>query len=254
MIKRLVFTAWAAGVVVATAWAGSSPAVDFPAKATYLFFIQGTPAGRSDIECAAEGGAYVFRSTSNVFRGEFADTMFCRTEFDKKTLRPRLFQYKGVVSSEKVSGTIRVEGDSAFSRTETGGNPFSVRVGWVEPKLLFQNFVPEHLVVLSRFLTASDALVRRFTILFPADMMFVPGVGEVASELELATRPSPTICKKFGIAFQSSLPFFMYVDLKRDIPVYMDFPGVQTEMFLQSAFGDHPATKYAPPPAPGVQR
>jgi len=254
MIKRLAFTAWAAGLVVATAWAGSSPAVDFPVKATYLFFIQGIPAGRSDIECSAEGGAYVFRSTSRVTHGEFADTLSCRSAFDKKTLRPRSFEYKGVLAGQAVTGTIRVEGDSAFSRTETGANSFSVRVGWTEPTLVFQSFVPEHLVVLSRFLTASDALVRRFNILFPVDMMFTTAIGEVASELELATGSSTTICKKFGLAIQGSLPFYVFVDKKKNLPVYMDFPGVQTEMFLQSAFGDHPTTKYTPPPSPGVQK
>jgi hypothetical protein len=254
MLKRLAFTSWTAGVGIAIAWAGSFGAAEFPAKATYLFFVQGTPAGKSEIECVQKDGAYVFSSTSSVVHGEFAETLSCRTEFDQKTLRPRLFQYKGVLSGESLSGTIRVDGDSAFSDVKTGANSFSVRVRWTDPTLVFQNYVPEHLVVLAHHLAASETLAQRFTILFPSDMMFVPGAAEVASEVELATRPSPAVCRKFVVAFQSSLPFYLYVDRKRNLPVYMDFPGVQTEMFLQSAFGDHPGTKYTPPKEPGTAR
>lgn len=235
-------------LVLAALWlaCGTAFSAGFPAKATYLFFIKGVPAGRSDIECTTEGGAYVFRSTSKVTIGQITDSLTCRTEFDQKTLRPRLFQYKGVLSGEQASGTIRIDADSAVSSTVKAGYPLSARLKWTDPTLIFQNFTPEHLVVLSRFLTASDAITRRFTVLFPADMMFVPTVSEVASELEIPTRPVPSICKKFGISIQSSFPFYMYVDPKQSLPVYMDFLGVQTEMFLQSAFGDHPPTKYAP--------
>jgi hypothetical protein len=256
MLRRFALTSTlcAAGLAVAASATGGARTTDFPAKATYLFFIQGAPAGRSDIECTAEGGAYVFRSTSKVTNGESTDTLSCRTEFDQKTLRPRLFEYTGRLSGESASGTIRVEGDSAFSRTETAGNPFSARLKWTEPTLIFQNFVPEHLLVVSRFLAASKVLAGRFTIMFPADMMFVPGAYEVASEVELPTKPAPSICKKFGIAIQSSFPFYMYVDQKRSLPVYMEFPGVQTEMFLQSAFGDSPRPKFNRPAAPAAQQ
>ena len=120
--------------------------------------------------------------------------------------------------------------------------------------MIFQNFVPEHLIVVSRFSPPRRRLAGRFTILFPADMMFVPGAYEVASELELPTRPTPSICKKFGIALESSFPFYMYVEKKSSLPVYMEFPGVQTEMFLQSAFGDNPQPKFSRPAAPADQQ
>lgn len=249
-MRRIVLCASAALLLAC----GTAFSAEFPAKATYLFFIQGAYAGRSEIKCIQADGAYVFGSTSNVVHGEFSETLSCRTEFDKKTLRPRLFQYKGVLSGDSLSGTIRVDGDSAFSNLKIGANSFAVRVPWADPKLFFQNYVPEHLIVLAHHLAASEALAQRFTILFPSDMMFVPGAAEVASEVELATRPSPVVCKKILVAFQSSLPFYLYVDRKRNLPVYMDFPGVQTEMFLQSAYGDHPGTKYAPPEDPGTQR
>ena len=249
-MRRIVLFASAALLVACR----TTFSAEFPAKATYLFYVQGVPAGKSEIECVQKDGVYVFSSTSNVVHGEFAETLSCRTEFDQKTLRPRLFQYKGVLSGDSLSGTIRVDGDSAFSDLKIGANSFSVRVPWADPKLIFQNYVPEHLIVLAHHLAASEALVQRFTILFPSDMMFVPGAAEVASEVELATRPSPVVCKKILVAFQSSLPFYLYVDRKRNLPVYMDFPGVQTEMFLQSAYGDHPGTKYAPPEEPGTQR
>ena len=256
MLRRFALTTivCAAALAASAATPGLSRAADFPAKATYLFYIQGVPSGRSDIECTTERGAYIFRSTSILTNGQLADTLSCRTEFDQKTLRPRFFEYSGRLSGESASGTVTVQGDSAFSQTVRAGTPMAVRLKWTDPTLIFQNFVPEHLIVVSRFLAASKVLAGRFTILFPADMMFVPGAYEVSSEVELPTRPTPSICKKFGIAPQSSFPFYMYVEKKSSLPVYLEFPGVQAEMFLRSAFGDNPQPKFSRSAAPPDER
>jgi hypothetical protein len=254
MFKRLAFTSWAAGVGIAIAWAGSFGAAEFPAKSTYLFFVQGKSAGKSEIACTEESGAYVFNSTSEVAFSEYTHTLTCRTEFDKKTLRARLFRYKGVRMGESLSGTVRIEGGLANGDLEAGGTSFSARAQWVDPTFLFQNYVPEHLAILARHLAASDQPYTRFTMVFPSDMMSLSGIATVESEVELATRPSPAVCKKYVVTFQNSAPFALYIDRKRNLPIYMDFPAVQAEVFLQSAYGDHPATRYVAPVAPAAPR
>ncbi len=253
MLTRLLIVAClSAGCFVSfgpSAWGAD----DFPSKATYLFFIQGAPAGKSDIAFAGENGAYVFTSTTEVALGEQRHSLSCRSEFDKNTLRPRLFRYEGTRGGESVSGSIRLDPDSIRASLEVSGTQTSSRMLWVDGTFVFQNYVPEHLAVLARYLAASPKAFERFSILFPSDMMAAPGIATIETEVELATRSAPIVCKIYSVTLQNSAPFYLFVDSKRNSLVYMDFPVTQTEVFLESAFGSHPGTQYSAPRKPGSE-
>ncbi len=240
----------AAGITLLSVGVCRLEAAEPPSKATYLYFVQGQPAGRAEIQTTQEGGAYVVTSTSKIEFIDFNQTLSCRTEFEKATRRPTLFRYDGVRNKEKMSGTVRIGNGAAEGKLEAGETPYSGRVTWKDPTYLFQDYVPDHLMMMARDLLALEKESSAFSVLFPSSMVLLPAVASNESEIELPVRPKPVVCRKFGIGFQNAAPFFVYVDSKQGIPIYLDFPAVQTEVFLQGTFGDHPATKYVAPPQP----
>jgi hypothetical protein len=241
------------GLIALTLLAAGSPRAlpaEFPSKITYLFYVQGRIAGRSDVTVTLEKGVYVFSSSEDVGLSDYSQKLACRTEVDGRTLRARSFHYEGVRQGESVSGTVRVEADSAKGEFEAKGTPYTSGIAWVDPTFLFENYVPEHLIFIGRHVAASKKLKTRFSVVFPSNMVSITAVAVTESEVEIATSPSPTVCNKYGVAFENSAPFFLYVDPDRNIPVYMDFPSLQTEVFLKEAFGEHPAPRYKAPTSP----
>lgn len=223
---------------------------EFPSKITYLYYVQGRIVGRSDVTVTLENGVYVFSSSQEVESGDYSQKLACRTELDGRTFRARSFHYEGVRQGESVSGTVQVNADSAKGRLEANGSPYTGRTAWVDPTFFFENYVPEHLILIGRHAAASKKLQTKFSVVFPSDMVSLPAAAATESEIEIATRPSPTICNKYAVGFQGSSPFFLYVDPARNVPVYVDFPAVQTEVFLKEAFGEHPTSRYTAPPSP----
>ena len=223
---------------------------EFPSKMTYLYYVQGRIAGRSEVNVTLENGVYVFSSSQEVESGDFKQKLACRTELDGRTLRARSFHYEGVRQGESVSGTVRVEADSAKGELEANGSPYTGRTAWVDPTFFFENYVPEHLIFIGRHAAASKKLQTKFSVVFPSDMVSLPAAAATESEVEISTRPSPTVCNKYAVGFQGSSPFYLYVDPDRNVPIYVDFPAVQTEAFLKEAFGEHPTPKYTAQPSP----
>jgi hypothetical protein len=240
------------GYLVLALVAAAFPAVsaELPSKITYLFFVQGKPAGRSDATVTLRSGVYTISSSQDIQFGDFHQKLECRTELDGQTLRARSFHLEGVRQGEAVSGTVEAEGDSARGKLESKGVPYAGKAAWNDEAFFFENYVPEHLMLLGRYIAASTKLQTRFSVVFPSDMISLPGVATAESEIEVPAKPAPIVCGKYSVGFQNAAPFYLFVDPQRKIPVYMVFPATQTEIFLQEAFGDKPKPNYNPPSAP----
>ncbi len=229
---------------------GFAHAGSTPSEVTYLYFIQGNYAGKSVVEITEKSDIYVYTSTSEIKFGDFAQTLSCRTEIEKTTLRPRFFRYEGVLNGGAVSGTLRVEGDTLHAETEIDGDRFASTKEFIDPSCLFQDYIPEHQIVILNKILAVDEMFVRFNVLLPSNQMSLAAVITIESELELPTHPRPTVGKKYAISIQNSSTYYSYLDPKRNIPVYMDFPVSQTEVFLEGAFGENPRPKYVAPEEP----
>jgi hypothetical protein len=221
---------------------------DFPSSATYLFFVSGKPSGRIDVTTAAEDGRYVFTSKFEVLTGEETHSLSSRTEVDKKTLRPLLFQYEGERNGHPMSGKLDLEPDSIRAVQDIAGRLTRKRVPWADGTMVFQNYVTEHLMVLARHVSESGKAFEHFVILFPTEMITTPALATIESEVELAARQAPVVCKKYMVSIQNSYPFYLYVESKSNALIYLEFPVSGTEVFLKSAFGDHPEPRYKEPP------
>jgi hypothetical protein len=80
----------------------------------------------------------------------------------------------------------------------------------------------------------------------PADLVagYTGDVLVEAGDRSLAAR-------KLEVVIRGSNPFFSHVDPVRGIPVYIEFPSVRVEAFLEEVFGENPVTRFAPTPESG---
>jgi hypothetical protein len=243
---------FALGTAALALFAGPGPArpAELPPKMTYLFFVEGKPAGSSEITTTLKNGVYLVSSTEDVAFTEFSQRLTCRTELDARTLRARSFHYEGTRNGESMSGTVRIEGKAALGEMKTGETSYDGSTAWGDSSFFFQNYVPEHLVLISRFVAKYAKPQTKVGVVFPSDMMATSAAAGLESEIEIPTRPRPSVCVRYAVAFQNSAPFYLFVDPERSVPVYMIFPATKTEIFLKEAFGDRPTPNYRAQVAP----
>ena len=246
-IGTMVFSVFLGFILTA---AVDSQAEKLPDSATYLYYIQGKYAGKSTFDLTEDKDIYVFTSTSDIEFGDYSQTFTARTEIEKETLKLRFFKYEGKRTKQTLSGTIWAEGDSISADNAIDGNHYPSGSKLTAPTFLFQDYFSEHQIIMLWAISRAKDTFMRFSILLPSDFMMMPTVATIDSEIELSTGSSAVVCKKYGVSIQNSGVYFLYLDPKQGIPVYMDFPGTQAEGFLESAFGDNPPTKYTAPPPP----
>lgn len=217
---------------------------------TFNIYVYGQLAGTDMIQMEEKADAIIFKSRSQLRYADYAVDLKVKTEVDRETLAPRYYTYEGTRTGQTISGTLWTRGDSVIADLVENGNHFPSGKRITPPTFLFENYVIEHQFVLLRAIARADAPYFRFSLLFPSDFTSASCIATVESEVELDTRPSPTVCRKYQISIQNSSPFFGYFDDVRRMPIYLDFPASNTEIFLKSAFGPSPKTKYTPPRAP----
>jgi len=239
-IRVLLLTLAACGAGFVTA----AKAAEFSPVATYLFFAQGQNIGKSEIKLSRRGEIYVFDSTTKLQLGEEVLDLAHHTELDRASLRPRLYSYGGKRFGESFSGTVEFERDSAKADIEVSGLHSPTVLPFSPETVVFQNYVPEHLLVIAERLAASEKTFSRLAVLFPSDMMVTSAIASLETEMEMPIQP-PVVCSLYSLSLKNSPPFYLYYDREHKSLLYMDFPATKTEIFLQSAWGEHPKTKYA---------
>lgn len=221
-------------------------------ETAYLFFTQGTQVGRCDIRVTQSANAHVFESVTEIRFGEDRIALENRTEYDKKTLRPLLYRYKGERAGESLSGTIRCSADSVRAQLEAKGQHTTVQIPWTDDLMIFQNYVPEHLLAMARRLGDSGKSFSRYRVLFPSDMMATSAAASAETEIEVPIKP-PVVCTIYAVGLENSPPFYLYYDIEGKSLIYIDFPATQTEVFLERAFEGNVRTKYKAPPPPDAE-
>ena len=229
---------------------GTSLSAELADQSTYLFYVQGEYAGKCDVRFSEKGDALVFESKTVIDWEDYKLELASRTEVNKKTLQPILFEYEGVKTRDKMSGTIHARGDSIWGVNTLNGAEFPSSARITEPLYFFQNYVSDHQVVIAWAIDRAEDPFIRFITMLPSEFMQTGTIATLDSEIELPTVPQPTVCKKFTVAMKNSSPYYLYYDPKRRAPVYMDFPSVMTEVFLDDAYDDKPPVKYERPKEP----
>jgi hypothetical protein len=226
---------------------GSAQAGRFPDALSYRYYVSGKFAGTSSFTCEEKDKVYAFNSKSHIeIDGFVTHNLECYTEYDKETLRPIYYSYRGEKGGQKISGSIdftetSIKGDLEY---EGAAMPSSQKPqGQI---ILFENYVMEHHLVLLATLADADEPLNRFFLFFPSDFNQAGSQALIESEIELPVKPKPAVCRQYRIQIKSSGEFFGFFDTKSQAAVYMDYPSAATEAFLDSAYPENPATKYEP--------
>ncbi len=243
-MRRITVIMWGILVVVA---ATARPAT-FPPEVTYRIYVSGELAGKNVIKITEKGDALVFEGHTTMDWDEFQLDLRCRTEVAADDLELRSFSYEGRRGGTNVSGTVWVDGDSITGDLVFGDEHYPSSKNLSGLKVFFENYMVEHQVLLLNMVAASEELYQRVSVFFPIDFIASPCLALVESEVEVATTP-PSVCRKYHFTIQQGSAFYGYFDPKRKLPVYMDFPASNTEIFLEGAFDDSPLTKYTRPEA-----
>ena len=240
-MKRVIALALVMIVAASAALAGV-----FPEKATYLIYIHAVYAGKSVIKTTEKKDAVIFESTSEIEYEGYTQKITCRSEFGMMDHSIRSFAFKGTKNKEKFEANIHVRGDSVFGDFVTGDAEYSSGKH-VGPNTFFlEGYVPEHHFILARYLTESEEAYQRFSAFYPSAYMSAFAMALLESEAEIATVPKPTVCTKYRISLQNGGTYFILVEPKSRLPIYMAWSSTLTEIFLVDAFGDNPTPIYLP--------
>ncbi len=218
----------------------------FPPEITYRIYIYGELAGKDVVKITEKGDAVVFESHCKVEMDDFVLDLRCRTVVGRSDLRPRAFSYKGLRNGMQVSGSVRFDGESVTADHVAAGTEFSTQKKIAGKVVLFENYMIEHQLLLLNTVARSDEPFQRFNLFFPIDFNLGSVLALLESEVEIDTVPR-TVCKKYHFEIDHGDGFYGYLDPKRNLVVYMDFPATGTEIFLEGAFDGAPATKYVRP-------
>jgi hypothetical protein len=227
---------------------GTAEAGRFPSRLVYLFYAHGQYVGRCVVEAEEKADVYEFKSSSEVRIGIFVQSMECFTEFNKETLAPKYYSYRGEKVGQKMSGVIEFTEETIKGDLEFNGAPIPSEQATKGQIILYENYVMDHQTMMLATLAASGEPYVRFHTFSPSDFVQAQTVALVESEVELPLKPKPSVCTKWAISLQSADPYFGYFDPERQVAVYMDYPLSGVEIFLESAWGENPPTHYTPPP------
>lgn len=216
----------------------------FPESVTYRYYVNGTYRGKNDIEVTETDDAIVFEGTSEFELGAYSQKLETRTEVDKETFLVRYFSYEGAKVGKQIEGTVWVEGKKIKGTLIEDGNSFPSKKTVELTTVFFQNYHMEHQIALANLLDKSGKPFVNFFTFFPSDFMFGSTLGVLQTEFEFETKNSKIICKLFSVAVERGETYYSYFDIDKHLPVYLDFPGSRTEVFLESEYGTDPETKY----------
>jgi len=226
------------------------PALDARAEALphtlgYSFYVQGQPAGRADITVTRTPKALVFDSRTRVIINYNVLALTSHTVADPKTFLIRDFTLKGTKGDLPVSCEAHLRADSAYGYVENNGQLADKRIKMpLTPTLMFEDWVVEHEILMALAQAHATEKTKTYGLLFPSS--FTPTtitLGYSGDVLVEAGARSMT-ARKLVIIIQGAQPYESRVDPKTGVPVYIRFPESQTEMFLDTIFGENPISYY----------
>lgn len=215
---------------------------------SYQIWIRGVHAGNSDFVMTEQADAIIIESHTQVEYGEFGIELDLKTEYDRDGLTPRFVEIIGIKNGVELECTMWLEGDSIKGHMQRDGDHFPMGKRVNTPIIFFEDYAPEHLLIMFRTLAAQESPYMRFERFGPSDFSTVKSTGAIESEIEMPTVPDPSVCAKYVVSLANGGTFYGYLRLSDGVPVYLDFPSAGTEMFLIGAWPEITTTKYAEPP------
>jgi hypothetical protein len=226
--------------------AAASPAVALPKKLGYTFYVEGKPVGRADIRVTQSDQAIRFESKTRVVIGPNAIELACRTEADPKTFAVRSFAFEGTKGGVPVATQVYVLGDSVYGHVATAGVRKDKARRLDQPRIiLFEDWVVELQILIALTQAESPHVSDTYGLVFAGSFLPTDVLAGYAGEVLVEAGPRSMAARKLTVAIRGGEPFESRVDPVRGVPVYIRFPGVKAEAFLDEVFGESPVSYFA---------
>ncbi len=230
------------GLGSATAARAAEP---LPKSLEYTFLVRGERVGQAVVRIETTPNTLRFASTVKVGDAENEIRLETKTEADPATYAIRSFSYSGFKGGVPVGSFVTVHKDSVTGTVTNRGKTTPKRRRVVPtPIAVWEDWVPEIEILLAlqqarefqNPMTRGMVLAASYT---PAKMT-LGFTGEVAVESETRSMAA----RKLVVSIEGGEPFESFVDPKTGVPVYIRFPGIGAEVFLNEFFGENPTTRY----------
>ncbi len=235
---------WIAGLLLLAASAAVSR--ELPDRIGYTIFIAGESAGRCEIEVTyTKDGTVILDSTTWIKRGSEGFELRSHSVADARTYSLKRYEYEKIHDQGVIKGEVVVEGTVVTLVKTSGDAPETVRgKADSEPVFVLEDWAIAHEVLLALGHEASGEKSRSYTVVIPSGMMVTEARIEIGATASVESNIKETVCRKLIVQVATSPPFASYFDPGRGLPVYMAFPAVEAEIFLNEFYGDDPVSRW----------
>ncbi len=241
MTRPLV--AFLAVVAMASAAFGAADR-PLPAHLGYTVLFEGERVGHCDIRTERLKDGNLAMHAKLVYDGKALDlTLEGHTVVDPETWRPVSYRWNGKSNGGPFEGRIRVEGDRVTGRYRLNGSTWAEGTRQVEGALtLFEDYSVAHQILMARAFEHGGWHDTTMTVLRPSTFRFVRTTFSDRGERLIESSLREAVCRKVAIKMEGAAAYASYYDPESGLPVYLAFPAVATEFFLDSFHGEHPDT------------
>jgi len=218
-----------------------------PATLGYTFFVDGQPVGRTDIRVVETPGALKFESKTRVSTASGTIELTAQTEADPKTFAVRQFSFKGTKGDRPVETLVHVAGDSVYGEIALGGTRTPKALRLPKPRaVVFEDWLMELELLLALTQAQSKQKTSVYGLVFAGSFLPAELMAGFAGEVLVEAGERSFAARRLVVAITGAAPFESHVDPERGVPVYLRFPAVRAEVFLDEVFGDNPVTYFVP--------
>jgi len=241
------YTLFLAAALVAAGAVADATTPRLPESFSYTIYINGERAGRSESHVTYAEDAISIESKTWVELGQGTLEVTCHTEADPRTFRVRRMSVRGGNPTAILECTAEVSGDTVFT-TQVVGDRETHRAQRAPEgvAIVIEDYDMTHQVLLARALAQSDAPTQQFGLAFASTGALLASRAGFVSEASVESATQEAICRRLVVEVTSGAPFMSYYDPERGMPVYVAFPTVFTEAFLDGFYGDEPVSRIHP--------
>lgn len=228
------------------ALAPGASANSLPSEFSYTILIEGKESGKSQTKVTETSDRLIFDTNSFVNFGEYKLEINTRVEADKKTSQILKFSYEGEKPGILMGGEAIVSGDTIHGFSVENGVEYPVSRVSTHPNPVFlEDYVMVCQVLLARAYFNAKEDPWATSVFLPTSWIVNDRlVIAKAADAYLESDIKETTCTKLQVQFSGSHAFVSFFDHKRGLPVYLAFPGTNTEAFLDEFYGDTPVSRY----------
>jgi len=245
-MKRILLITTLLALVAQTSWAGK-----LPEKLGYSIYMRGVRVGHSEIAIDAKPDITTFTSTTKIRLAATVEyEISAVTEVDSKTFYVRSVAFDGLKGERPINADYVLDGVNIEGTAVVDGTAYPrSKVSSVDKHLVLEDYVVDHQVIIALAYAASNTKVLTAGLFFPTSFSVSNATMMYSGDAEVESAYGALIAKKLTIQAGGTDPWILFVDPERRVPVYMVFPTVLVEIFLDDFYKDQPLSRWHNPGA-----